>query len=254
MQRKCEGRILFMTDFSKTLFHCSNLYTLMTNGRTKEDKENGNLSEGAKTTLLTIYGMEKYHKWKVVSGGAGLPGAMNGRFCEEKSIELINKLDKKKYKKNEQQFCNDFLKGTPDVVVKDNSGIVTKLLDVKSSWNMRAFFLTLKKDELHPMYWWQAQGYMFITGLSEMEISYCLVSPPDEIIATSMNKVVESNDEAEVTRDLELNYRFDDIPPIERRIRFEVKKDNEAMDRIVNKVRQGRIYLAEVEQIHASKR
>ena len=69
--------------------------------------------------------------------------------------------------KNDQWFENDYIHGTPDVLLPD------MVIDVKCSWD--AFTFPLFETELPNMdYYWQMQAYMWLTGKTESKLVYCL--------------------------------------------------------------------------------
>ena len=79
------------------------------------------------------------------------------------------------FKKNEENFKNDYISGTPDIILKD------KIIDIKSSWDIFTFHKA-KKDEINKAYDWQLQGYMALTGAKEAELAYVLTDTPEHIL------------------------------------------------------------------------
>ena len=99
---------------------------------------------------------------------------------------------------------------------------------------------------------------MALTGATEAEVCYCLVSMPDEIINSEkkrifylMNPTTEENPEYKKTIErLEDNMTFDEIPEKERVVRFKVQRDDAVIQSIYEKVRQSREWLSEFEKVH----
>jgi hypothetical protein len=279
-----------MTDFSTTQFYCSLLYNLMTDGNKKTPfehwqdacdllveeeakyeampkkelkpaiakaqkieglklkiaelaltKYDESLSDGCKTQLLNLYGWLKYKKWTAPEA-TGWNRGIKGIIVENLSIEMVNKLDGTNYLKNEEKFTNDFLIGFPDVIDLEK-GVV---IDVKSSWNMDSFLNNLDK-ELSRNYWWQMQGYMALLNLQKAEVNFCLVTTPEHIILSEIEKRAGEKYSAEEIRQ---NLTFDDIPERERRLRFMVDRDDEAVEKLYRKIKSCREYLSEIEQLH----
>lgn len=199
------------------------------------------LSEGCKTYLTKIYGWEKYKKWSLPTGeGHKVTG--KGIFVEDLSIQLINTLDGTNYKKNEQVFSNDFITGVPDII---EDGYI---VDAKSSWDLVTFLAILAKP-LFNVYWWQMQGYFYLTGAAKGEVSYCLISTPEEIIKEEAARLVATGkyeSEEEIIR----NYSYEDIPQQDRRIKFLIERDDEAIGKIEKRVLKCREYLSIIEDMH----
>jgi hypothetical protein len=104
------------------------------------------------------------------------------------------------------------------------------------------------------------QGYMALTGATEAEVCYCLVSMPEEIINSEkkriyylMNPATEDNIEyKQAVEKLENNMIFDEIPEQERIIKFKVDRDDAVIEKIYEKVRSCRLWLQEFEGIHTN--
>jgi hypothetical protein len=147
--------------------------------------------------------------------------------------------------------------GTPDIVVRDEAGNATKIIDIKSSWDGASLLANLGQP-LNSNYFYQVQGYMALTGATEAEIAYCLVSMPDEIINSEkkriyylMNPATEDNaDYKKAVERLENNMTFGDIPETERIIKFKVPRDEQVIENMYQKVQQCRQWLAEFEEMH----
>lgn len=287
-----------MTDFSKTLFHCSTLgflmadpggkspierladakktlqtaelrYKAIKNKETKgtydkyqrilklrrqvdllEDKKADEvLSDGAKTYLTKVYAWEKYKKWTFPEGKAEKFFA-KGVAVEGAAIKMLSELDGKEYKKNETKIRNQFVVGIPDIY---EGRLITEaeyIIDAKSSWDIGTFFANLCAD-LKEVYWWQMQGYFFLTGAQRGEVSYCLLSTPEHIIRPELERIKVLKPDY-TDKDILWNFNFDSIPMDERRIKFEVERDDEAIERIKKRVVRCREFLAEIEQMHTA--
>lgn len=206
-------------------------------------KDDDILSEGCKNQLLCLYGWLKYKKW-IAPESSGYNKAEKGLSVEGISIEMINRLDGTKYSKNEEKFTNEYLVGCPDIV--DNSNKI--VIDVKSSWNIDSFLNNVNK-ELSRNYWWQMQGYMALLGFQKSEVNFCLISTPEYIIQSEIDKKAGGKYSEEEIRQ---NLIFDEIPEQERRLRFVVERDDEAIERLYKRIRKCREYLPIIEQLHLS--
>ena len=211
------------------------------------------LSDTAKSYLREVYIYEKYGK-DTVGGSERSKYTIKGNSVEGNSIKLLNRLDNSLYSKNEDYIQNEFIKGTPDIIVREN-GTPKKIIDIKSSWDL-ASLLSHLDSPLDTNYYYQVMGYMALTGATEAEVCYCLVSMPDEIINSEkkrifylLNPATEDNEEyKKAIQKLEDNMTFDEIPEYERVIRFSVQRDENVINSIYEKVKACRKWLADFEE------
>jgi len=75
---------------------------------------------------------------------------------------------------------NDYVIGTPDIVIQDC------VEDIKTSWNLKTFF----NAELSKMYFAQAQCYMWLTGKEKYRLIYALVPTPQSMVLNECEKLV----------------------------------------------------------------
>ena len=168
------------------------------------------LSEGAKSYVKELYQFHEYGIRQEIKSKY----LDKGNEVENLSIELASM-------KNDEYFENDYVCGTPDVVTSEY------VLDVKSSWSAATFpmFETELKNKI---YEWQLKAYMWLTGLTESYLCYCLVETPEPLILDEMRRVSWNRGEgAEISEETEIDVRnYFDISrvPTERRIKvFNVK-------------------------------
>lgn len=214
------------------------------------------LSSGAKSHLKRVYGYAKYGKW-CASSDKGTKYTNKGTLAEMDSINLISRLQGVQYEKNEERVSNDYLTGIPDVFLGKSIYEAEYVIDIKTSWDIETFLNNLNKP-LCNSYWWQIQGYLAITGAKLGEVSYCLVDTPTSIINNELYKlkermdVVTDEDPAYLIKQQELinNMTFGDMPESERRLRFYVERDDEAIQKVYRKVELCREYLNEIESLH----
>ncbi len=220
-----------------------------------EKKEAGELlGESCKKYLIRTYALEKY---KRISEEPVTKQMSKGILCEDNSIELFSFVENVYYEKNKKQVKNDFLSGTPDLYDGDDIYSCHQIIDIKSSWDISTFLKNID-GELNPAYYWQIQGYMAITGATIGHVAYCLVNTPPEIINDEklrlfykMGVVTDENPEYKKrAAEIERNMIFDDIPPEERVLRFTVERNDDDIERIYEKVKKCRIFLAEFEEKH----
>ena len=211
---------------------CSAIGKIMSAPRNKSEV----LSQTAKTYIHELVLQDKYGIRKEFSSRY----TDKGNEVENESINLVNEvLDVGFIYKNEDYFENDWITGTPDV----NTDQV--LLEVKSSWDGSTFpFFETEiptKD-----YYYQLQGYMWLTGKTESMLCYCLVDTPelmveDEIRRThwKLNLMEESLD---LRDEIQKKHIFSHIPKNRRVKVFYVQKDEAIIERIKEQVELCREY------------
>lgn len=236
-----------MTDFSKTLIHCSSIGKLLTEPQLKADKEAGELSKTAKTHLIEVYANVKYDFKKDIDNKY----TDKGNTVESDAIELLSLTIKRPLEKNTVTFKNDFFVGTPDVI--DNNIIY----DTKSSWDWITF-LTKIVDKLDSDYEAQLNGYMDLLGLDYAFIAYCLLDTPEHIresmkygLLRKMNVISEESPEfIEEWEEKEKNMIFSNHPMSERILLFPVIRNNDLIEKAKIKTEKARLFLQELEHKH----
>jgi hypothetical protein len=240
-----------MVDFSQHRFRCSSLGHLMTEPLTKADKDAGNLSEGTKTHLVDVYVHLKYGRQTDITSKYIAKGLM----VEEDGITLYIRMKKKFFKKNEEHLKNDFIMGTPDIFDGPSIYKATEITDIKCSWDIYTFYRTLTK-KINQLYYWQLQGYMWLTGAKTAVLAYCLINTPDVFLNDEKRKlfykmgVVSEENEIylEACQALELSMLYDDIPLNERLLEFRIERNDADIARIENRVIKCRQFLAELQE------
>lgn len=106
---------------------------------------------------------------------------LKGQLCEQNSMELVKDVLGGEFRaKNQNYFKNDFIHGTPDIILKKQDYVE----DVKTSFNLRTF----TEADLNKLYWWQGQGYMWLTGKKRYRLIYSLVKTPEELISNEKRR------------------------------------------------------------------
>lgn len=258
-------------DADKILFRCSSLGHIMTDPRSKADKEAGNLSESCKTHLIDVFISKHYHRNTEVQSKF----LKKGNVAEEDSITLYSLLNKKYFKKNEEQLKNDFISGTPDLFRGESIHDATEIIDTKTSWDVFTYFRATHKD-LADQYYWQGQGYMALSGASKHTVAYCLVNTPWHLISNELFKesykhpdgtpaAIELNLIANMVYDrktfedyiskhgintmdaasLDIVNGFIEIPQEERMHEFTVERNDADIEKIYQRVKKCREYMNE---------
>lgn len=242
-----------MIHFSKTLIRCSSLGLLMTEPKSEKDKKAGLLCKTAQKHLIDVYISEKYGRKRDVQ----TKQMKKGTFAEEDSIDLLSRYLKKHLLKNEERINNDFITGLPDIYEGESILNADEITDIKSSYDLWTFLGNLP-DKLDSTYYWQLQGYMWLTGAKKAKIAYCLVNTPDFIIQQEKYSLLRKLDVAteenplfiKESMKLEFNMQFDDISIDERVLLFPVKRNEDDILRIQQKVLKAREFLFEIQEKH----
>ena len=209
---------------------------IMTNPKTKGES----LSQTTKTYLQELAVQEVYNIRKEFSSRY----TDKGNEVEELSIALCNDvLNLGFIYKNEEHFSNDWITGTPDV----NTNEI--LLDVKSSWDATTFpfFDTELKNK---DYFYQLQGYMWLTDKEECLLCYCLIDTPLQIVEDEIRREHWKASLIEESLDLrafvQAKHTFGHIPKEKRVKTFRIAKDDEVIESIKTRIEECREYYNEL--------
>ena len=155
--------------------------------------------------------------------------------------------------KNTKYFENDFICGTPDLIVGDT------VYDNKCSWSLDTFPL-FDKEIPNKDYWWQLQCYMELTGCRKAVLAYTLIDASkalieqaikwqtnqEEIYRTICNMVYTKEYFDELVEEFcplaESDY-FLEIPESKRIKTFSFDYDAEAIAKIKERVKECRNYI-----------
>ena len=214
------------------------------------------LSDTCTSYLKEVYIFHKYGK-EPIGGAERSKYTMKGKMVEDESIMMLSRIDSIRYEKNDIRYKDSHFTGEPDIIVRNDQEMPEKIIDIKSSYDF-ATLLSNTGSPLNPLYRYQVQGYMALTGAKSAEVAYCLVNMPMEMINSekkrlfyALNAATEQSPEylREIQR-LENNMTFDEIPIKERVLRFPVQRDEELIDKIRKRVEQCRLWLQEFDRYH----
>ena len=218
---------------------CSAIGKLMSTPRTKGET----LSETAKTYIQDLFKEKELgiarEFWSRYTD--------KGLQMEDEAIDFAGQvLEWDFVVKNEQGYENDWITGTPDVIAKD------LLADIKCSWDGNTFPLfdtELKNKD----YYWQLQGYMWLTGLEQSELVYCLMDTPHQIVEDEVRrahwKAGLIDEDLDLREAVQSQHSFDHLPNNLRVKRFIIRKDEEAIEKIKEKVELAREYYEQLKSI-----
>ena len=193
--------------------------------------------KGTEDYLRELWVSQKYGREREISSKY----MSKGTIVEEQSLDLLSVLEGKFYVKNEEQFENDWITGTPDIVEPE-------LRDIKSSWSLFTFHKTLSEGITDDNYW-QAMAYMDLTDSDVCYIDYCLVDTPEQLIDYEKRKIIydpQTDDSAWYNRkckEVERMCKYSDIPREERCETFVVERDEEKIKLIHERVEMCRDWM-----------
>lgn len=207
------------------------------------------LSETCKTHLIDVYVSNKYGRNTEFHSKY----TDKGNMCEEDSITLYSRVKKRFFKKNEEHLHNEFIKGTPDLYEGKSVFEADIIDDIKTSWDIYTFFRNHAKS-LNMIYYWQLQGYMWLSGAGLSRLAYCLVDTPEALIMDEERKLfwrmnagtTENADYIKACEELRKTMVYDDIPMVDKVIEITIDRNNEDIDRIPKRVQECRIFLNEL--------
>ena len=218
---------------------CSAIGQIMTEPKLKADKDAGNLSQTAKTYCETWLKEKLYLRYKDFTSKY----TQKGLEVEGDAIKFITEsLGLGLVFKNEERFENDFLQGTPDLIISDC------VIDNKSSWDCFTFPL-FDSEVPEKNYWWQLQGYMALSGKDNAKLIYTLMDAPQWLIDKEVEKELWLNrvnlDEVtwEVREQMSGKYRYAHLDAKLRIKIFEISRDDQAIESIYQKVQKCREYI-----------
>jgi hypothetical protein len=221
----------------KILFRCSGTGSLMTDPKLKADKDAGNLSETAKTFVEDKWLFEQFGFAESIKNQY----MDKGNECEQDSMDLVSQVVEGGFRSRyNTKLQNDFVIGTPDIVLTDC------VEDIKTSWNLKTFF----NAELSKMYYAQAQCYMWLTGKEKYRLIYALVPTPQSMVLNECEKLVykygKNYDNEDYIKECQQIQRNNDLIkelPIEKRVKvFAFDYDPAYIETLKIKIERAREY------------
>jgi len=215
---------------------CSAISKIMGEPRSKADKEAGLLSQTAKTYCEDWFKEQVYGRKREFTSKY----TQKGNEVEDNSLDFVaEQLGYGMLIKNEEFFENDFMTGTPDIIVPD-------LIDVKNSWD--CFTFPLFETKIPNMdYYWQGQGYMHLTERAEFKLIYVLSDTPLHLIRKeaywyAKNNGYEESDE-DILNEFRAKMKYPDIPNNLKIKSFDIKRIDNDIKLIKQQVIKCRTYI-----------
>ena len=197
------------------------------------------LSETTKTYLIEVFIREVYKRKKDITNKY----VQKGLGVEEDAITLLSLIDGVYYQKNETHYQNDFIIGTPDIVLTDS------VKDIKSSWDIFTFFAS-KFAAVNKMYYWQMQGYMWLTDTKYAQLHYCLIDTPETLINDAKRRflwnaglLAENELSEKAFTEIDRNMTYSDIPRIERMHTIDIARNDADIERLQQRIIECREYI-----------
>lgn len=209
-------------------------HKLMTQPRTKADKEAGNLSQTAKSYLELWYKEQLYQRHEEIKSKY----TQKGSECENESIQLISEVLKVDLEKNTERKTDRYFTGEPDIIT-DNL-----IIDVKNSFSFSSF--PLLENVVDTAYYAQAQVYMHLFGIDQFKVIYTLLDMPLYMIESEVNKFCWSEGcekTQEVYNYIRDKHTYSHLPLKLRYKEFDIVKDQNYINTLKDKVVKAKEYL-----------
>ena len=231
-------------NFDNWLCRCSALGKIIT--------PSGKLTDGVKTHLEEVFISVKDGVQKEAYGKA----LEKGIACEDDGFKMLNEIfyPRQFVSKVKEPMENAFIKGTPDCIVPEAAG--KRVTDIKNAYTRFAFG---KMRKLPMDYYWQVKGYMLLHNLPLGRLFYCLNNMPDYMIADEERKLfytarkwisMDDPDYLKACEELRAAHTYDNLP-LEERFRFwDLERNAEDDERIIDAVKKARVYLNELAEEH----
>lgn len=217
--------------------HCSGIQSIMAT-----PKAPNVIPVGAQTVVEDWFKGTWYGKKRLSTGTVA---TLKGTAVEWDVVQFMAQQHGEYYKKNEITYQDGFLVGTPDIVPTE----VTRsnyIIDIKSPEDCFSFPLF---DELPSVYYWQMQGYLHLTKRDYARVIYALVTPPDHIIEKKAKQIARDLNETysqELFDMVKKNMSYDEIPPEMRIKEFRVDYNAADCEKIVQRVKDCRVWLSQL--------
>ena len=221
---------------------CSSLGALMTNPRAKSET----LSETAKKEIEKVVLFNKYGIEEDFSSKPTDKGIQNEPESIKIASDVLGWFD---IPEKKTRLMNDWITGEPDVLTP------SLLADVKSSFSGQTFPWFDLDECPNKNYFWQMQGYLMLTEREECELVYILTDTPEQMVHDMIQKAIwkmyadpgySDRTQSEIEEIAEQRVRsmhnFAHIPTEKRVRQYIIKRDNDAIEQIKNRVDECRAY------------
>lgn len=222
--------------FETYKFHPSSVAVLLT-----DPKSGDGLSKSAESYLDEIYIEEVFGRKKEISNKY----IDKGNACENEGFIFATRhyTNNTKYldPSDRRTLSNDFVVGTPDIILED------KVVDLKGSWDIFSFS---SADGFNDQYYIQLQCYMWLLGLKKADLFYYLSNTPSFMIENEKNRMFykfgANDDDPEYQKWLESFLKmsiYDDLEFKDRYKIFSYAFDIDIIEKLKNRIEKSREYL-----------
>lgn len=206
----------------------------------KFKNENKELPQTAKTYVETWIKEQLYNSKKEFS----TKHTQKGNECEDGSIDFISDyFAMGMLLKNDEHFENEYVTGTPDVILPEH------IFDVKNSWDCFSFPMFATEIPTKD-YEWQLQGYMWLTGRMNAKLIYVLSDTPAHLIEREAYYWCKANGYDEL--DMDVFHKFAErmtYKNVDNSLKikvFAITRDDAKIDEIKQRVEMCRDYKNEL--------
>jgi hypothetical protein len=204
----------------------------MTEPRTKSEV----LSQTAKSYIEDLFNELEFGYRKEFSSRY----TDKGLEMEDEAIQFASEqFDWEFVVKNTERFTNDYITGEPDINTD------SLLADIKCSWSLDTYPM-FEAEMKNKDYYWQLQGYMWLTGKTEAELVYCLMNTPLQIVEDEVRrahwKAGLIDEDIDLRHEVQTKHNYDNIPSKLRVKRYIIERDEKAIEKIIEKVEIAREY------------
>jgi hypothetical protein len=214
------------------IVRCSSLGKLLTEPRSKSEV----LSQTAKSYIEDLFNELEFGYRKEFSSRY----TDKGLEMEDEAIQFASEqFDWEFVVKNTERFTNDYITGEPDINTD------SLLADIKCSWSLDTYPM-FEAEMKNKDYYWQLQGYMWLTGKTEAELVYCLMNTPLQIVEDEVRrahwKAGLIDEDIDLRHEVQTKHNYDNIPSKLRVKRYIIERDEKAIEKIIEKVEIAREY------------
>ena len=214
------------------IVRCSSLGKLMIEPRSKSEV----LSQTAKSYIEDLFNELEFGYRKEFSSRY----TDKGLEMEDEAIQFASEqFDWEFVVKNTERFTNDYITGEPDINTD------SLLADIKCSWSLDTYPM-FEADLKNKDYYWQLQGYMWLTGKTQAELVYCLMNTPLQIVEDEVRrahwKAGLIDEDIDLRHEVQTKHNYDNIPSKLRVKRYIVERDEKSIEKIIEKVEIAREY------------
>ncbi len=207
---------------------------------TEKSRQPVELSKEAKGVAIETYLAIKENRIKIFTNKYTL----KGNEQEDLSIATYSSYCQKFYEKNTKTYKNRWLIGTPDLVLED------KIVEIKTKYDRFTFSQTSKKDA-EDKYYWQVQGYLFLTGKTKAELILVCVNSKEYTIFSEIKKEAYiqgiediSEEYAELEKQIRHNHIYDDLTIKQKLKIISISRNDEDIEKIKKQIQKARQFLA----------